>query len=127
MTDSRKTRSHCRWRSPRDLPIENALGEKTLLRPALQKSPERSPSYNDFRHPIERIYTPGDLAVMDPVRELGVPESHLHRGIHHRCIAAIVDHASFAGFGSAEDTNRRSGTCLSRGQNGISVAFDLPR
>ena len=32
----------------------------------------------------------------------------------------------FAGFGSAEDTNRRFRYLLSQGQNGISVAFDLP-
>jgi methylmalonyl-CoA mutase N-terminal domain/subunit len=32
----------------------------------------------------------------------------------------------FAGFGAAEDTNRRFRYLLSQGQNGISVAFDLP-
>jgi methylmalonyl-CoA mutase N-terminal domain/subunit len=32
----------------------------------------------------------------------------------------------FAGFGSAEDTNRRFRYLLSQGQTGISVAFDLP-
>ena len=32
----------------------------------------------------------------------------------------------FAGFGSATDTNRRFRYLLSQGQNGLSVAFDLP-
>jgi len=32
----------------------------------------------------------------------------------------------FAGFGSAEDTNKRFRYLLSQGQTGISVAFDLP-
>jgi methylmalonyl-CoA mutase N-terminal domain/subunit len=32
----------------------------------------------------------------------------------------------FAGFGSAEDTNRRFRYLLSQGQTGLSVAFDLP-
>ena len=32
----------------------------------------------------------------------------------------------FAGFGTAEDTNRRYKFLLSRGQTGLSVAFDFP-
>ena len=32
----------------------------------------------------------------------------------------------FAGFGSADDTNRRFRYLLSQGQTGLSVAFDLP-
>ena len=32
----------------------------------------------------------------------------------------------FAGFGTAEDTNRRYKFLLERGQTGLSVAFDFP-
>src|ERR1044072_1395193 len=32
----------------------------------------------------------------------------------------------YAGFGSAEETNRRFRLLLDRGQTGLSVAFDLP-
>src|SRR5256885_16533038 len=32
----------------------------------------------------------------------------------------------FAGFGSAEDTNRRFQYLLQHGQTGLSVAFDMP-
>src|SRR5512143_2267023 len=32
----------------------------------------------------------------------------------------------YAGFGSADETNRRFRTLLARGQTGLSVAFDLP-
>src|SRR5512141_1561674 len=32
----------------------------------------------------------------------------------------------YAGFGSADETNARFRTLLSRGQTGLSVAFDLP-
>jgi methylmalonyl-CoA mutase N-terminal domain/subunit len=32
----------------------------------------------------------------------------------------------FAGFGSADDTNRRFKYLLTQGQTGLSVAFDLP-
>ena len=32
----------------------------------------------------------------------------------------------YAGFGSAEETNRRFRYLLERGQTGLSVAFDLP-
>jgi len=62
------------------------------------------------------------------VRELGVPgEPPYTRGIHPSMYRGrLWTMRQFAGFGSAEDTNRRFRYLLSQGQNGISVAFDLP-
>src|SRR6202158_2069372 len=103
--------------------------EETQLRPALEKSPERSAEFTTISgHPIARLYTQGDLAGWNPARELGIPgEPPYTRGIHPSLYRGrLWTMRQFAGFGSAEDTNRRFRYLLSQGQNGISVAFDLP-
>ena len=103
--------------------------EETQLRPALEKSPERSAEFTTISgHPIARLYTQGDLAGWNPARELGTPgEPPYTRGIHPSMYRGrLWTMRQFAGFGSAEDTNRRFRYLLSQGQNGISVAFDLP-
>src|ERR1700682_327736 len=103
--------------------------EETQLRPALEKCPERSAEFTTISgHPIARLYTQGDLAGWTPARELGTPgEPPYTRGIHPSMYRArLWTMRQFAGFGSAEDTNRRFRYLLSQGQNGISVAFDLP-
>src|SRR6202171_4694037 len=103
--------------------------EETQLRPALEKSPERSAEFTTISgHPIARLCTQGDLAGWNPARELGTPgEPPYTRGIHPSMYRGrLWTMRQFAGFGSAEDTNRRFRYLLSRGQNGISVAFDLP-
>jgi methylmalonyl-CoA mutase N-terminal domain/subunit len=102
---------------------------ETQLRPALDKSPERSSEFTTISgHPIRRLYTQGDLAGWNPARELGVPgEPPYTRGIHPSMYRGrLWTMRQFAGFGSAEDTNKRFRYLLSQGQTGISVAFDLP-
>ena len=129
MTDSRKPGAPAEGEVPRGSSDRERTWEKTLLRPALQKSPERSSEFTTISgHPIERLYTPGDLAGWEPARELGVPgEPPYTRGIHPSMYRGrLWTMRQFAGFGSAEDTNRRFRYLLSQGQNGISVAFDLP-
>src|ERR1700730_7789938 len=103
--------------------------EETQLRPALEKSPERSAEFTTISgHPIARLYTQGDLAGWNPARELGIPgEPPYTRGIHPSMYRGrLWTMRQFAGFGSAEDTNRRFRYLLGQGQSGLSVAFDLP-
>jgi len=103
--------------------------EKKYLDPALEKSPERFPEFTTISgHPIARLYTPADLAGWDPQCDLGVPGAPPYtRGIHPSMYRArLWTMRQFAGFGSAEDTNQRFRYLLAQGQNGISVAFDLP-
>src|ERR1700730_8744151 len=103
--------------------------EETQLRPALEKSPERSSKFTTISgHPIERLYTQGDLAEWDPARDLGLPgEPPYTRGIHPSMYRGrLWTMRQFAGFGSAQDTNERFKYLLSQGQSGLSVAFDLP-
>jgi len=103
--------------------------EEKTLRPGLKNSPERPTKFTTVSsYPIERLYTEADLPDWDPGRDLGYPgQPPYTRGIHatmHR--GRLWTMRQFAGFGTAEDTNRRFHYLLSKGQTGLSVAFDLP-
>jgi methylmalonyl-CoA mutase N-terminal domain/subunit len=109
-------------------PKEIAWEQKTVG-PTLAKSPERETDFTTISgYPIRRLYTPADLAQWDPQRDLGYPgEPPYTRGIHatmHR--GRLWTMRQFAGFGTAEDTNRRFRYLLAQGQTGLSTAFDLP-
>ncbi|HTS13500.1 MAG TPA: methylmalonyl-CoA mutase family protein [Candidatus Limnocylindrales bacterium] len=107
---------------------ERAWEEKTL-KPTLEKSPERAPEFTTVSsYPIRRLYTPADLEGWDPERDLGYPgQPPYTRGIHSTMYRGrLWTMRQFAGFGTAEDTNRRFRYLLSQGQTGLSVAFDLP-
>jgi methylmalonyl-CoA mutase, N-terminal domain len=120
--------------SPADVPerapsAKEQAWENETLRPVLRKSPERQREFTTISgHPIRRLYTPADLADWHPDRDLGYPgEPPYTRGIHatmHR--GRLWTMRQFAGFGTAEDTNKRFRYLLSQGQTGLSTAFDLP-
>jgi len=103
--------------------------EQQTLEPTLEKSPERASEFTTVSsYPIRRLYTEADLADWNPERELGAPGKPPYtRGIHPTMYRGrLWTMRQFAGFGSAEDTNRRFRYLLSQGQTGLSVAFDLP-
>jgi len=103
--------------------------EQNTLAPTLARSPERQKDFTTVSgYPIRRLYTPADLNAWDETRDLGFPgEPPYTRGIHstmHR--GRLWTMRQFAGFGTAEDTNRRFRYLLEHGQTGLSTAFDLP-
>src|SRR5260370_4290887 len=103
--------------------------EENTLRPTLEKNPERKAEFTTVSgFPIQRLYTPADLAGWDADRDLGYPgEPPYTRGIHstmHR--GRLWTMRQFAGFGAAEDTNQRFRYLLAQGQTGLSTAFALP-
>ncbi len=71
---------------------------------------------------------PEDLAGFDPATALGDPGSFpFTRGVHRDMYRGrIWTMRQFAGFGDADDTNRRFKYLLEHGQTGLSTAFDLP-
>jgi methylmalonyl-CoA mutase N-terminal domain/subunit len=95
----------------------------------LAKNPERKKEFvNTSGIPVQRLYTPLDLQEMDYLSELGFPGSYpftrgvqptMYRGRHWTM-------RQYAGFASAEESNRRYKFLLEQGQTGLSVAFDLP-
>jgi methylmalonyl-CoA mutase N-terminal domain/subunit len=73
------------------------------------------------------LYSPLDVADLDYAEDLGLPgEYPFTRGVHptlHR--SKLWTMRMFAGFGTAEETNRRFKYLLEQGQTGLSIAFDL--
>jgi methylmalonyl-CoA mutase N-terminal domain/subunit len=103
--------------------------EKKTLEPTLAKSPERASEFTTVSsYPIRRLYSEADLADWSAERDLGLPgEPPYTRGIHPTMYRSrLWTMRQFAGFGTAEDTNKRFRYLLSQGQTGLSVAFDLP-
>ncbi len=78
--------------------------------------------------PVELLATPDILQDLDYSRDLGFPgEFPYTRGIHHNMYRGkLWTMRQFAGFGTPEDSNKRYHYLLSRGQTGLSIAFDLP-
>jgi methylmalonyl-CoA mutase N-terminal domain/subunit len=77
---------------------------------------------------VEPLYTPADVGELDHDRDLGYPGDYPYtRGIHPTMYRGrLWTMRQFAGFGTAEDTNKRYKFLLDRGQTGLSVAFDFP-
>jgi methylmalonyl-CoA mutase, N-terminal domain len=87
--------------------------------------PERQPKFETASGiEVERVYGPGDEAG----DTLGLPgEFPFTRGIHPTMYRGRPwTMRQYAGFGTAEETNRRYRYLLEHGQTGLSVAFDLP-
>jgi methylmalonyl-CoA mutase N-terminal domain/subunit len=78
--------------------------------------------------PVHGLYTPLDIADLDYDRDLGLPgEYPFTRGVHPTMYRGrLWTMRMFAGFGTAEETNRRFHYLLEQGQTGLSIAFDLP-
>ncbi len=72
--------------------------------------------------------TPADLAGWDPDRELGLPGAFpFTRGIQPTMYRGrLWTMRQYAGFATAEESNRRYRYLLANGVSGLSVAFDLP-
>ena len=103
--------------------------EERVLRKSLQEYPERREVFSTVSDvPIERIATAADLEGWDTDSKLGFPgEPPFTRGLHPTMYRGrLWTMRQFAGFGTAEDTNRRFRYLLEHGQDGLSVAFDLP-
>jgi len=104
--------------------------EETTLARALARAPEeRGPFTTVSDLEVPRLGTPDLLPPgWDPVEKLGFPgEFPFTRGIHPTMFRSrLWTMRMFAGFGTAEDTNRRFKYLLGAGQTGLSTAFDLP-
>jgi len=96
---------------------------------ALRRLPERQePMETSFGMPVEPLYTPEDMGGWDYHQKLGYPgEYPFTRGIQPTMYRArLWTMRQYAGYGDAEESNRRYHYLLEQGQTGLSVAFDLP-
>jgi methylmalonyl-CoA mutase N-terminal domain/subunit len=98
------------------------------------KSPAKEPKERRQRFTtpsglqLERVYTEESLGAWDPEDALGYPgEFPYTRGIYPSMYRGrLWTMRQYAGFGSAAESNQRYRYLLSKGQSGLSVAFDLP-
>jgi methylmalonyl-CoA mutase, N-terminal domain len=99
-------------------------GEGTVVVPRLEKKEFTTIS----GHPIREAYSGEDLKDFIPERDLGQPGAYpFTRGVYQNMYRGrLWTMRQFAGFGTAEDTNRRFKYLLQQGQTGLSVAFDYP-
>jgi methylmalonyl-CoA mutase N-terminal domain/subunit len=124
--------------------------EQEAVAPVLKKAPERTEATETVSGlPMKRAYTPEDWGEENYCSEevtkselrmtndgahsryqeqLGMPGSFpFTRGVQPTMYRSrFWTMRQYAGFGSAEDTNKRYHYLLQQGQTGLSVAFDLP-
>ena len=98
--------------------------EGRRVQPLLEKSGERRAEFStDSGIPVDRLYVASN-APGDP----GLPgEYPFVRGVYPTMYRGrIWTMRQYAGFGTAEESNKRYRYLLSQGTTGLSVAFDLP-
>ena len=108
---------------------EQEAWEAGMLRQALGRAAERRPAFQTSSGiPLERVYTPLHVAGQDYERDLGFPGAFpFTRGVQATMYRGrLWTMRQYAGFGMAEESNRRFRYLLQHGQTGLSVAFDLP-
>ena len=76
---------------------------------------------------VDPLYYP-DVPTDDYMEKLGFPGQFPYtRGVHANMYRGkLWTKRQFSGFGTPEDTNARYHSLLSKGQTGLSVAFDMP-
>ncbi|MFN2463114.1 MAG: methylmalonyl-CoA mutase [Candidatus Dormibacteria bacterium] len=98
----------------------------------LQKSLARGERKGAFETPshldVNTLYTPDSVSALDYERDLGFPGQYpFTRGIRANMYRGQPwSIRQYAGFGTAEESNKRFKFLLDHGQPGLSVAFDLP-
>ena len=103
--------------------------EETVLSEALARSPERKERFETSSGiQIKRVYTDEDAAGRDYRQALDFPGQYPYtRGVQSTMYRGrFWTMRQYAGFGTAEESNRRYRYLLDQGQTGLSVAFDLP-
>src|SRR6266852_8895186 len=91
--------------------------------------PERKERFTTLSGiPLERVYHPDAVVDAETEELIGFPgEYPFTRGIYPTMYRSrFWTMRQYAGFGSALESNQRYRYLLSKGQAGLSVAFDLP-
>jgi len=102
--------------------------QQGTLGPAVRRNPERQHFETTSGIELDTLYAPEDLGSFDYQRDLGYPgEYPFTRGVQATMFRGrLWTMRQYAGFASAEETNRRFRYLLEQGQTGLSIAFDLP-
>ena len=96
---------------------------------SVERVPERDyPFEASDGHTVDPVYAPADQESWDFLEKLGFPGEYPYtRGVQPTMYRGrLWTMRQYAGFGDAEESNRRYRYLLEHGQTGLSVAFDLP-
>jgi methylmalonyl-CoA mutase, N-terminal domain len=113
----------------RDLESARKNWTERKLAPALKRGKERKERFaTSSEIDVKRTYEPDDLNGLDFVSDLGFPgEYPFTRGVQPTMYRGrLWTMRQYAGFGTAEESNKRYRYLFEQGQTGLSVAFDLP-
>ncbi|MDQ3589439.1 MAG: methylmalonyl-CoA mutase family protein [Actinomycetota bacterium] len=95
---------------------------------AYRENPERDAEFSTMSGvPIKPLYTPEDVEG-DYEEKIGYPGEYPYtRGVYPNMYRGrLWTIRQFAGYGTAAETNERFKYLIEHGQNGLSVAFDMP-
>jgi methylmalonyl-CoA mutase, N-terminal domain len=108
--------------------LDTRKSAKARWEEAYSKTPERDAEFSTMSGvPIKPLYTPEDVEG-DYEEKLGYPGEYPYtRGVYPNMYRGrLWTVRQFAGYGTAAETNARFRYLLDHGQNGLSVAFDMP-
>jgi methylmalonyl-CoA mutase N-terminal domain/subunit len=100
-------------------------------RETFARAPERDAPFSTMSgEPIRPLYTEADLpeGIGGPDDPIGLPGEYPYtRGVYGSMYRGrLWTMRQFAGYGTAQETNRRFRYLLDHGQTGLSTAFDMP-
>ncbi|GAB3682604.1 methylmalonyl-CoA mutase family protein [Salinarchaeum chitinilyticum] len=104
--------------------------EAEHVEPTVERFGERTEQFRTDTggQPVDRLYTPADVADLDYQDDLGFPGAEPYtRGVYSTGYRGrLWTMRQYAGMGTADETNDRFHYLLDEGQTGLSLAFDLP-
>jgi len=114
---------------PKKIRAAKTAWEETSVAKTVGRFPERREGFETTSGiPVERLYTPLDVEDLSYLNDLGFPGEYPYtRGVQPTMYRGrFWTMRQYAGFATAEETNKRYKFLLDKGQTGLSVAFDLP-
>jgi methylmalonyl-CoA mutase N-terminal domain/subunit len=121
------------WMIEKDKLNQIAEGKKkwreTTVEKVVSRFPERKETFTTGSgEAVERLYTPNDASNLDYETDLGYPGQYPYtRGVQPTMYRGrLWTMRMYAGFATAEESNKRYKYLVEQGSTGLSVAFDLP-
>ncbi len=112
-----------------EIKLEKEKWAEEKVKKAISRFPERKGTFRTGSNlEVDRLYTPEDIQDIDYMEKLGFPgEYPFTRGVQPTMYRGrLWTMRQYAGFATAEESNKRYKYLLEQGQTGLSVAFDLP-
>ena len=115
-------------RTMKELAAQVDAWERNEVANFIARAPERQPEFRTLGgFPLKRAYTALDVADT-PLEDIGLPGQYPYtRGPYPTMYRGrLWTIRQIAGYGTAEDTNRRFKYLIAQGQTGLSTDFDMP-